>query len=239
MIFNCPGSKQFRQPQPEIINCPYCSKELEIWTDEVKATCPHCKKAIMRQEGASCLDWCRYAKECVGDELYHKYLQNKAITTKEKLIKELEAHFKDDTKRINHAKNVMKFAEELLMKEKGDWHIVIPASILHDIGIKEAETKYGSSAGHYQEKESSLIARKILLKLGLRKDDIDEICEIIAHHHTPGKIDTQNFKILYDSDRLVNLKEEMDLNDKEKVARVIDKVFLTKTGKEIGRKVYL
>ena len=30
----------------------------------------------------------------------------------------------------------------------------------------------------------------------LKKEDIDEICEIIANHHNPGKVNTQNFKIL-------------------------------------------
>jgi len=38
---------------------------------------------------------------------------------------------------------------------------VIPASILHDVGIKAAEEKHGSSAGHFQELEGPEIARKI------------------------------------------------------------------------------
>lgn len=239
MISECPGAKSFRQPEPEIIKCPDCSTEIEIWTDEIQATCPKCKKIVIREGGVSCLDWCRYAKECVGDQAYSKYMQNKAVTIKQKLIKGLEEYFGDDKKRINHAKNVMHFAEDILKQEEGDWHIVIPASILHDIGIKEAERKYGSSAGHYQEKEGPAIARKILLKLGLKKENIEEICKIIAHHHTPGKVDTQNFKILYDADWLVNIKDEVGLGDKEKLSKTIEKVFLTPTGKEIAQKVYL
>lgn len=235
----CPGSSKFRQPQPEIIKCPSCNVEIEIWTDEIQATCPNCKNTVMREGGASCLDWCRYAKECVGDKTYNKYMQNKAITIKQKLIKELEEFFGDDKKRINHAKNVMHFAEDILKQEEGDWHIVIPASILHDIGIKEAEKKYGSSAGHYQEKEGPAIARKILLKLGLKKENIDEICKIIAYHHTPGKVDTQNFKVLYDADWLVNLKEEVGTKDKVKLRKLIDEVFLTKTARELAEKIYL
>jgi HD superfamily phosphodiesterase len=166
-------------------------------------------------------------------------MQNKAITTKEKLIKELEEYFGKDTKRINHAQKVMDYAEELLKQEEGDWHIVIPASILHDVGIKAAEKKYGSSAGIYQEKEGPEIARKILLKTGLKKEDIDEICEIIAHHHSPGKINTQNFKVLYDADWLVNLKDEVDTKDNSKLNQIIDKIFLTSTGKELAQKIYL
>ena len=79
MIFKCPGSQKFSQPQPEIINCPFCSAEMEIWSDEVKAKCPKCKKVVIRDGGPSCLDWCKYVKECVGGEVYNKYLKNKKI----------------------------------------------------------------------------------------------------------------------------------------------------------------
>lgn len=236
----CPGSQKFRQPQPESIKCPACSQEIEIWTDEIQVVCPNCKNTILRQqEGASCLDWCNYAKECVGEKTYNNYIKNKSITTKQKLIKELEEYFGDDTKRINHAKNVLDFAEELLRQERADWHIVIPASILHDVGIKAAEEKYGSSAGHYQEKEGPQIARRILLKLSFKKEDIEEICQIIAHHHSPGKVNTQNFKVLYDADWLVNLKDEVDIQDKNKLKKIINKVFLTDAGKKLAEKIYL
>jgi HD superfamily phosphohydrolase YqeK/predicted RNA-binding Zn-ribbon protein involved in translation (DUF1610 family) len=239
MIFKCPGSQGVRQPKPEIINCPSCGEEVEIWTDEIKAICPNCKKGVLRQEAPSCLDWCRYGKECVGEGTYNKYMQNKAMTIKQKLLNELEEYFGNDAKRINHAKQVMHFAEELLKKEEGDWHIVIPASILHDIGIKEAERKYGSSAGPYQEKEGPPLAKEILIPMGLKKEDMEEICQIIAHHHSPGKINTQNFKLLYDADWLVNLKEEVGTKDKTKLKKIIDKIFLSKTAKDLAEKIYL
>lgn len=236
----CPGSRRFKQPEPKAVKCPSCGGEVEIWTDEIQAICPNCGNVvILKDESANCLDWCKYAKECVGEQVYDKYMQNKAITVKQRLLEELEGYFGNDTKRINHAKNVMNFAEELLTQEKADWHIVIPASILHDVGIKVAEEKYGSSAGHYQEKEGPSVARKILLKIGLKMEDIDEICEIIAHHHSPGKVDTSNFKVLYDADWLENLKEEIGRKDKVKLKEIIDKVFFTDSAKKLAEKIYL
>ncbi|MFH1868963.1 MAG: phosphohydrolase [Candidatus Omnitrophota bacterium] len=67
----------FRQPKPDNIRCPFCFFDVEIWSDEVKATCPKCKKTFMRESEQSCLDWCKFAKDCVGDSLYKKYLHNK------------------------------------------------------------------------------------------------------------------------------------------------------------------
>ena len=59
------------------------------------------------------------------------------------------------------------------------------------------------------------------------------------YHHSPGKINTQNFKILYDADWLVNLRDEYDIQDRNKLASIIDRVFLTRSGKALAREVYL
>ena len=77
MIFNCPGSQKFKQPQAESIRCTHCGGEVEMWSDESRAVCPKCKKSVARQTGQSCLDWCKYAKECVGPDAYSRYKKEK------------------------------------------------------------------------------------------------------------------------------------------------------------------
>lgn len=158
---------------------------------------------------------------------------------KERVLLEMRKYFGSDTKRINHAKTVLKFTEEILKHENGDCNVVMLSAILHDIGIKECEKKYRSSSGQLQEKEGPPIAREILHRLKIKKDVIEEVCKIIASHHSPGEVDSINFKILWDADWLVNLKDEVALKDKEKLKNTIDKVFLTRTGKEIAEKIYL
>ncbi|MBI4180844.1 MAG: HD domain-containing protein [Chloroflexi bacterium] len=160
-------------------------------------------------------------------------------TTKTALITAMETYFKGDTKRIRHAHSVTKYAEEILEPEGGNYSIVIGAAVLHDIGIHAAEEKYGSAAGKYQEKEGPPIARRILTGLGFESSQIEEICEIIAHHHSPGKIDTPNFKILYDADWLVNLRDEYNIQDRDKLGNIISKVFLTPSGKALAKEIYL
>ena len=159
--------------------------------------------------------------------------------TKEPLVRAMKAYFNGDTKRINHAHRVTEYAEELLKRKGGDYRIVIGASLLHDIGIHQAERKYGTTIGKYQEKEGPPIARRILTSLDFEPSQIEEICQIIAHHHSPGKINTQNFKILYDADWLVNLRDEYAIQDRNKLANIIDRVFLTENGKALAREVYL
>lgn len=155
------------------------------------------------------------------------------------LVGEMENYFGGDTKRINHAYKVAEYAEMLLEKEGGDYPVIIGAAVLHDIGIHEAEKKYGSTSGKYQEIEGPPIARPILIKLGFSDDQVGEICDIIAHHHSPGKITTGNFNVLYDADWMVNLRDEFDVRDRKKLSNIIEKVFLTASGKALARGIYL
>ena len=69
---HCPGSRGIREPVPEDISCPQCGQAVEIWTDEKKAVCPKCKTTVFRERKMSCIDWCPYARECVGPEVFDR-----------------------------------------------------------------------------------------------------------------------------------------------------------------------
>lgn len=69
---SCPGARTIRDPKPEYVKCPECGAEVEIWTDELKDTCPSCGNKVFRAQQASCIDWCPSAKECVGPEVYER-----------------------------------------------------------------------------------------------------------------------------------------------------------------------
>lgn len=159
-------------------------------------------------------------------------------TLKARLIETMESYFGQDEKRIRHAKKVTDYVEQLLDQET-DYPVCIAAGVLHDIGIHEAERKYGSNSGKYQEMEGPGIARPILERLGFSPDKTSEICDIIAHHHSPGIVTTRNFQVLYEADWLVNLKDDYDLEDPDKLKKVISKVFRTPQGKALARKIYL
>ncbi|MHC1697366.1 MAG: HD domain-containing protein [Geobacteraceae bacterium] len=151
----------------------------------------------------------------------------------------MRAYFGSDQRRIDHALRVTGFAGDILKTEEGDRLVVIAAALLHDIGIREAERKYGSSAGNLQEQEGPPVAREILTGLGVAEAVIDEVCEIIASHHSLGEVDTDNFRVIWDADWLVNLGDEFDLRDSEKTLGMIAKIFQTATGRNLAERVYL
>ena len=57
---------------------------------------------------------------------------------------------------------------------------------------------------------------------------------IIANHHSAKNIDTLEFRILWDSDWLVNIPEEFPSLSQEKMAKLINKVFKTDTGRKLA-----
>ena len=71
MTNKCPGQDP-RNIKAETIECSQCGYEVEIFSDEVKIYCPKCKNLICRERLPSCVDWCKYARECVGEERYKK-----------------------------------------------------------------------------------------------------------------------------------------------------------------------
>ncbi|RJP67397.1 MAG: HD domain-containing protein [Candidatus Abyssobacteria bacterium SURF_17] len=147
--------------------------------------------------------------------------------------------FGDDQKRISHALSVLTFAERILQGENADSDIVIAAALLHDIGIQEAERKYGSNAGHYQEIEGPPIAERILESLGSRPEFITEVCDIIAHHHSPRENESLNYKVLYDADLIVNLRDDVPPERRAALSEKMKKMFFTSTGLKLARKTLL
>ncbi len=79
--FKCPGSMSIKQPMPEMFTCPNCKAEVEIWTHERMRKCDSCGKPVTKDMGgASCIQWCQYAKQCIGEEKYQELLRTGVIS---------------------------------------------------------------------------------------------------------------------------------------------------------------
>jgi len=235
----CPGQDS-RFWEPGAIfeeKCPQCGHVVEFFKDESSRKCKNCgHKFVNPKMDFGCASYCKFAEQCLGD-LPPELMAQRDDLLKDRVAIEMKKYFKKDFKRIGHATKVARYAEQIVKEEGGDPAIVLPAGYLHDIGIKEAERKYASTAARYQEEEGPPIAREILASLGAREDLIDEVCDIIGHHHHPRAEETLNFKILYDADLIVNLEENHkdEPIDAEKLAKIIAKSFFTETGKKLAK----
>lgn len=239
----CPGqdSRYWQEGAIYEVECPQCGNSVEFFKDESARKCKNCGHRFLNPRmDFGCASYCKFATQCLG-ELPPELMAKREDLLKDRVAVEMKLYFKRDFRRINHAMKVARYAEKIVKDEGGDPGVVIAAGYLHDIGIKEAERKFNSAAARYQEEEGPPVAREILDRLGARPEMIEEVCDIIAHHHHPREEETSNFRCLYDADLIVNLEEthrDQPL-DVERMARIIEGKFLTETGKRLAREALL
>lgn len=152
------------------------------------------------------------------------------MLTEELIIKMTEFNA-GDPKRIQHFLKVYEFAHVIGVKEGLDeatLRILDIASIMHDIGIRPSEQKYGRCDGKLQEQEGPAYARDMLAAFTeVSREEVERVCYLIAHHHTYENVDGLEYQILLEADFLVNALE--DNLQKLAIIHFRDKVFRTET----------
>jgi len=74
MFEQCPGANNIRTPTIELKKCPQCGAEIEMFSSDMQMDCPKCGFTVYN-DLESCIQWCKYAKECVGEDLYEKLMK--------------------------------------------------------------------------------------------------------------------------------------------------------------------
>lgn len=243
----CPGQDtRFWQPGDIFdIACGQCGRAIEFFKDEARRRCPGCGALVQNPRlSFGCAQWCEHAKECLGYD--PKEMAGEAaggvseeVSLVDRLVEAVKKEFGTDRKRIVHALAVLDRARGLLGKEEANPRVVLAAALLHDIGIKEAERVHDSSAPTHQEMEGPPIAKRIMKELGLDADTIEHVCRIVGSHHSARDIDTPEFRVIWDSDWLVNLPEEFPGVGRDRLAERIEKIFKTGAGREKAQELFL
>jgi HD superfamily phosphodiesterase/DNA-directed RNA polymerase subunit RPC12/RpoP len=189
--------------------CPHCGQAVEFFKDDSQRTCRSCGHKLLNPKmDFGCASYCPYAEQCLGS-LPPELAAAKGELFKDRVAAAMRQYFGSDSRRIRHAEAVAEQAEVIGKQEPGgDMMVIMACAYLHDIGIREAERKFNSSAARYQHSEGPPVARELLTTLKAQPELIDEVCDIIAHHHTPRPEETINFKVLHDADLIVNMAEQ-------------------------------
>lgn len=239
----CPG-QDTRYWKPDAIftvKCPKCGQDVEFFKDDTARNCPQCSHRFVNPNmDFGCASYCQYAEQCLGT-LPPELLAQKEDLFKDRVALEMKRYFKTDFKKIGHAMRVARYAERIGKKERGNLAVILVAAYLHDIGIIEAKRKYGDSGWNYHEEEGPAVARSIMEKLDAKTELVEEVCDIIGHHHKPRTEETVNFKAFYDADLVANLEEQQkdEPLKADKLNEIIETSFLTDGGREEAEKALL
>ena len=167
------------------------------------------------------------------------YLQEEKKMNLNQLFCEMIQYYRNDPKRIQHFTKVHSYAKLIgeLSGMQGEELLTLEvAAYVHDIGIKVAEKKYGSSNGRLQEQEGPAVAEDMLGRLHFDEKIIRRVSYLVGHHHTYDQIDGLDYQILVEADFLVNLYE--DGVTKEAVMHAYNKIFRTEHGKRICAEMF-
>ena len=121
--------------------------------------------------------------------------------------------------------------EKSLIKE------IEKAIMTSDIGINPSLAKYHSSAGQYQQIEGPPLARRMLARYDIANDIVERVCYLVAHHHTYTQMDGLDYRILVESDFLVNLYE--DQSSVHAIQTALSRYFTTETGRWLLQTMFL
>ena len=69
------GGCQGKPRTPTIIEkiCPQCGSVIEMLSIDTEMACENCG-FVAYNDQLSCVQWCAYAKKCVGEEMYEKMM---------------------------------------------------------------------------------------------------------------------------------------------------------------------
>jgi putative nucleotidyltransferase with HDIG domain len=238
----CPGQDTRYWKPSDIFEapCPTCGRIVEFFKDDAVRKCAGCGSRVPNPHlDFGCATYCKFAAQCLKDMPPEVLAKQKHLFA-ERVACEMRVFFGDDERRIRHAEKVAQYAEKIAGVLGADAAVVLTAAYLHDIGIKDAERQYNSTAAKYQEELGPPAAREILMELHAEPALIDEVCDIIGHHHHPRPEETLNFKALYDADLIVNIQEG-DIEkprEKEALERLFNTRFLTDAGRAVARQAF-
>ncbi len=69
----CPGAASLRgTPTITIKTCPQCGADVELFSIDFKVACDQCGFVVYNNI-QSCIQWCKLAEACVGEEGYTKF----------------------------------------------------------------------------------------------------------------------------------------------------------------------
>ena len=63
-----------RTPTIREKTCPVCGNTIEIFSTDTQVTCDKCG-FVAYNDALSCVQWCQYARKCVGDEMYERMME--------------------------------------------------------------------------------------------------------------------------------------------------------------------
>jgi hypothetical protein len=224
----CPGQDTRYWKPGDIfeIGCPHCGDKVEFFKDEATRRCRGCKNMVVNPKmDLGCASYCQYAAQCLG-ELGPELLAKQNDLLKDRVALEVKHQLGKDFRKIAHALNVARYAEQIAREEKeAQPALVLCAAYLHV--LSESTDQHGGPDGLQT-------ARTILEKLAAGSELIAKVSDVINHVLSGQGDGSASTKVLFDAHLLASLEEKKEgLQGGEAAVAGLGRECLTDTGKTL------
>jgi hypothetical protein len=155
-----------------------------------------------------------------------------------RLIQAVEEEFRADQARIAHALKVFQHAKELVRAEGGDPCVVLAAALLLEAAVPGPAQREGSIGGSSPSAEGLAKVKGMLDRIGLGADPSRRVCEMIDSYWTGKPLDTVEFQIVCDADRLAKWTADSSTADPDERENAITAGFRTNAGRKKARSMF-
>lgn len=209
------------------VDCPNCGASTEFFKDETRRRCSRCGKRVLNPKmDFGCAAHCKFAEQCFG-ELPPELIKEKEDLFKDRVAVETKRRLGRDFKRIAHAARAARYAERILIDEKGDPAIAISASYL-------------TALTNASDSDRTDAAREVLVHLEAQEPLIEEVCEIIESANDVTSDAGTNKKAVHDAEILARLEEQTRKGSMtaEDALRDAEHHLLTRTALDIAQEIF-
>lgn len=210
----CPGQDS-RFWGPEAISessCPKCGGPVEFFKDESSRKCRRCGTRVLNPKmDFGCAAYCRFAAQCLGDDLSPELLARRTDLLKDRVSGEVKKFLGRDFRRIGRALKVMEYAARIQQAEGGDPAAVTLAACLSAIAGAGAATGREGCGGVFCPEDVTR-AGSILSRAGAPEELAREVLSILGSLGSLGgsgarRDDSAGFRCVSDAVRIAEAAE--------------------------------
>ncbi|MFZ2446661.1 MAG: hypothetical protein WAW37_09905 [Syntrophobacteraceae bacterium] len=239
----CPGQDS-RLWGPEAIfeaKCPECGGPIEFFKDESSRKCRKCGHKVLNPKmDFGCAAYCRYAAQCLGEDMPPELLAKRTDLLKDRVAAEVKKSLGRDFRRIGRTLKVVDYTGKILRGENVDpAAATLAAYLLALSGPAGTAAPPSNGGGRDASAEARRAAAEILSRTGAPEEVAREVLAILDSMAGGTGLDSSGYRCVSDASRIAEFVEARAKQPAppEEIARLIDEALLTQSGRDLARQV--
>lgn len=237
----CPGQDS-RYWGPEAIFesvCPECGGPIEFFKDESSRKCRKCGHKILNPKmDFGCAAYCRYASQCLGEDMPPELLAKRSDLLKDRVGAEVKKRLGRNFRGISRALKIVDYTGKILRGENvGPAAPTLAAYLL--VFLRQPGNGGPKAADPERIEEFRQLSSEILNRVGTPEEVERNVISILESIAEGKGSDSIGVKCVLDAASIVEIEEALSARPEtsDEIAKIIGKKLHTPTGRELAEQI--